>query len=105
MIKFNTKIRQKIVPDLVTYLSKFEEITEFLHHKSTKTLMWNPIDKDSHHLYDHNNQICIGDHSGEAITLEIVNRIFKQLLSIFREVSEQLKQLQTFKFADYIRVT
>lgn len=261
MIKFNTNIRQKVVPELVESLANFEEITELLHHKSEKTLMWNPINKDSHHLYDHyldailtvyfnkyyllcksliqslneenyllygligrsliehtailryyvtskmfplvkialedgkvtteevetiipwlekhiignrfdwgdflvdyfdeldnlkpgnilknsqvnvltclqkwmqedqsihdlyslfcdlvhpnlgstllisnvvNNQICIGGHSGEAIALEIVNRTFKQLLSIFREVSEQLKQLQTFKFADYIRVS
>ena len=51
------------------------------------------------------NQICIGGHSGDAIALEIVNRTFKQLLSIFREVSEQLKQIQEFKFADYIRVS
>ncbi|WP_107668461.1 hypothetical protein [Cyanothece sp. BG0011] len=261
MIKFNTNIRQKVVPDLVESLANFEEITELLHHKSEKTLMWSPINKDSHHLYDHyldailtvyfnkyyllcksliqslneenyllygligrsliehtailryyvtskmfplvkialedgkvtteevetiipwlekhiignrfdwgdflvdyfdeldnlkpgnilknsqvnvltclqkwmqedqsihdlyslfcdlvhpnlgstllisnvvNNQICIGGHSGEAIALEIVNRTFKQLLSIFREVSEQLKQLQNFKFADYIRVS
>ena len=41
----------------------------------------------------------------DAIALEIVNRTFKQVLSIFKEVSEQLKQLQEFKFADHIRVT
>ena len=261
MIKFNTKIREKIAPDLIDSLANFEEITEFLHQKSEKNLMWSPIDKDSHNLYDHyleailtvyinkyytlcksliqvlneenyllygligrsliehtailryyvtgkmvplvemaledgkvtteevetiipwlekhlmgnrfdwgdflvdyfdeldnlkpgnilknsqvnvltclqkwieeeqsihnlyalfcdlvhpnlgstllisnvvDNQICIGGHSGDAIALEIVNRTFKQVLSIFKEVSEQLKQLQEFKFADHIRVT
>ena len=53
MIKFNTKIREKIVPYLVNSLDRFEEITEFLEQKSETNLMWSPIDKDSHNLYDH----------------------------------------------------
>ena len=53
MIKFNTKIREKIAPDLIDSLATFEEITEFLHQKSEKNFMWSPIDKDSHNLNDH----------------------------------------------------
>ncbi len=261
MIKFTAKIRQKINPNLINELKKFEEITAFLHEKSQNTLMWHPLKKDSYDLYDHyldailtvylnkyyvlcksliqalneenyllygligrsliehtailryyvtskmfplveialedgkvtpeevetiipwlekhlignrfdwgdfladyfdeldnlkqgnvlknpqvnvitclkkwieeddsiqnlyelfcdlvhpnlgstllisnivDNQICIGGHSGDAIALEIVNRTLKQLLMIFGEVSHQLKQLQEFKFADFIRVS
>ncbi len=260
MIEFNVTIRQKIEPSLVNSLTNFEEITQFFQEKSSNTLMWNPVEKDAHHLYDHyldailtvyfnkyyllcksliqalneenyllygligrsliehtailryyvtskmfplveialedgkvtseevetiipwlekhlvgnrfnwaefladyfdeldnlkpgsilknsqvnvitclqqwikeddsindlyelfcdlvhpnlgstllisnvvDNQICIGGNSGEAIALEIVNRTFHKLFAIFREVSHQFKQLEHFKFADFIRV-
>ncbi|MGK7945890.1 MAG: hypothetical protein AB4058_15615 [Microcystaceae cyanobacterium] len=49
------------------------------------------------------NQVGIGGSQGEPIGLEIVKRTLSDILQIFEEVKSQLKQIQSFKFAEVLR--
>jgi hypothetical protein len=52
-MKFNAQIRQQMAADMGPLLDKFEQITEQLRKNSSITLIWEPLGKDEHDLYDY----------------------------------------------------
>ena len=47
-------------------------------------------------------QLILGGERGQPVGLEIFNRTFGELLELFREVQEQLIQLQSLKFSEIL---
>ena len=49
------------------------------------------------------NKLSIGGEDGEPMGREIFNLTFTSIVELFQDIEEQLKQLQTLKFAEILR--